>query len=361
MEKGLLLIISVLFIFGCKEDPQGPPAKSKQSDLELRMTGGSASGAVTFLLSTEFRKISIEIERLQAQAMLNDNHNYVSIDSTGTALSSRLFMESDPEKIIDRLNNCFFSQMGISVEKRKETIANSLPDRIYELKKANVAGACLLMLLLGEKADIPLVMVKVKNHYFVRFDNGKVKRNIELLKGGAMYTDAWYISNYGSEESSTTSLQPLTSQEVTGVLYYEASCALQDSNPDFAITGFAKSLEKFKNFREAQYQLDRLIDNAGDFKKTLTKIIELRISNPDLGSLDRSLALLYFRTNNYKSAAEYYERALERLPDDLVLIKGVGISYLNLHEYENAKKYLTIASAAAPTDTQVINWLAQCP
>jgi tetratricopeptide (TPR) repeat protein len=311
------------------------------------------------LLSSEFRKISAEINVLDSASAKRAHSYYASIDSTGTALSSRLFMESDPEKIVEKLNNCYFNQMNIVVKKQQETFDNTLPDRIYESKMATVAGACLLMLLVGEKADIPLSILSINAHYFVRFDNGKIKRNIELLTGGSEYPDSWYLSNYAKEISDT--LCTLSAREASGVLYYSAALSLPGKNPDAAITIFAKALEKYPSFTDAQNQIDIIIDKNKNSQKMLERLIAIRIDNPSLESLDRSLALLYFRTGDFKSAADYYQRALSHQPDDIALIKGTGISYLNLHEYATAKQYLSKANLAAPSDSQVVRWLAECP
>lgn len=361
MIKLIVCICIVALSIGCRKSQQPIEASSQshQNELELRMTGSNGSDAATFLLSSEFRKISLEIDALDSVSKRNFRKNYVSIDSTGTALSSRLFMESDPEKIIGKLNDCFFKQMNIVVKIERETFENSLPDRIYEFKTATVPGACLLMLLVGEKADIPLSIVSITSHYFIRFDNGNVKRNIELLTGGTAYPDSWYLSNYAKNSSDT--LRILSAREASGMLYYMTSLFLRDANPNSAITGFAKALEKYPSFTDAQNQIDAIIDKNNDVPKLLEYLVATRFENASLGALDRSLALLNFRTGNFKSAADYYERALNRQPDDVALIKGAGISYLNLHDYDTAKKYLIKANLAVPSDTQVVNWLAKCP
>jgi tetratricopeptide (TPR) repeat protein len=361
MKKLIVCFCIVALCVGCRENqqPKDVQSKSHQNQLELRMAGSVGSEGVTFLLSSEFRKISAEIDAQDSASVKHVQSKFVSIDSTGTALSSRLFMESDPEKIIGKLNECFFNQMNIVVKKQPDLLENSLPDRIYESKKATVAGACLLMLLLGEKADIPLSLLSIKSHYFVRFDNGKIRRNIELSAGGSEYPDSWYLSNFAKDAVDT--VRTLSAREASGVLYYIAALSLHRENLDAAVTGFAKALEKYPTFTDAQNQIDLIIDNSKKNQKMLEHLIAIRIDNPSLDVLDRSLALLYFRTGDFKAAADYYQRALSRQPDDIALIKGAGISYLNLHEYATAKQYLNKASLAAPSDTQVIKWLSECP
>ncbi len=123
MIKLIVCVWIVALCIGCRENqqPKEVSSQSHQNQLELRMAGSTGSDAAMFLLSSEFRKISSEIDALDSTSKRDFHKNYVSIDSTGTALSSRLFMESDPEKIIEKLNDCFFKQMDIVVKRQRET------------------------------------------------------------------------------------------------------------------------------------------------------------------------------------------------------------------------------------------------
>ncbi|HMA64868.1 MAG: hypothetical protein ACM31E_04705, partial [Fibrobacterota bacterium] len=126
MKKLIVCFCIVALCTGCRENqqPKDVSSQSHQNQLELRMAGSAVSEEVTFLLSSEFRKISAEIDAQDSASAKKVHSTYVSIDSTATALSSRLFMESDPEKIIGRLNECFFNQMNIVVKKQPETFEN---------------------------------------------------------------------------------------------------------------------------------------------------------------------------------------------------------------------------------------------
>ena len=360
----LVAVFLVCFLLISCKTKQAPEIKTvKQNNLELRMAGVSVVQPVSrLLLSSEFKKISLQTALLTSDSVFSKVETFHAIDSAATALSSRLFMESDPFRIIKELNDCYFKQMGISIENKSSTIKNTLPNLVFESKRGRVVGGIMLMLLIAEEADIPLFAMTIKDHLFIRFDNGKAHLNIDLLRAGEILPDSWYLSKYCQLNDRNTAFRKLTNTELVGVLRYEIGNAANHLNlNDIAIVNYAFALEYYKDLTNCRTQLDYLIDREKDAKKMLKTLIQLRIEYQELNVLDRNIALLYLRDKNYEAAADYYARALEKRPDDIALLKGAGITYVNLHDFSNAKKYLLKLIAIVPDDVQAKALLAQCP
>lgn len=361
MDVRKLAVVALCFLLiSCREHtvPKEPQVM-KSTQVELKMADGTTTNSANLLYAGEFRKISSQTARLTADMASDSTDSYHVIDSIATALSSKLFMETNPEIIISKLNDCFFNQMGITVDDNRGELANVLPDRVYRTKEANVIGAVMLMLLVGEKSAIPLVCVKAKSHYFIRFDDGKARINIELRNQGAINPDSWYIENY--KLTNGDSLRALSTIEALAVLRYGVGCAaIKAENTEMAIVNFAYGVQMFSGFRESRYQLDKIIDNEKTADKLLSSLIQLRITYQDLHVLDECLASLYLREKNFKSAADYFLRALERSPGKFEFTRGAGIAYLNLHNFDSARVFLTEAKQSHPSDSLVNALLEQC-
>lgn len=362
LNLGAVFVVCFLLV-SCNTMQSAEIKTVKSNKVELRMAGGSTVQQTSrLILSREFKKISLQTALLTGDSICSNVKAFHSIDSTATALSSRLFMETDPYIIIKELNRCYFQQMGIVIESKNSTMQNTFPNLVFQSKRGSVVGGAMLMLLVAEEADIPLFAMTVKDHYFVRFDNGKIHLNIELLRTGAILPDSWYTAKYGQPDDSILVFKRLTNTELVGVLRYEIANAANRLNlNNAAIINYAFALEYYKNFTDCQTQLDYLIDREENTGKMLSRLIQLRIEYQDLNALDRSLALLYLRDKNYKSAADYYKRALEKNPEDIVLLKGAGLAYVNLHDFISAKAYLLKVIASAPSDSQTLALLTQCP
>jgi tetratricopeptide (TPR) repeat protein len=359
---GAVLAVSFLFI-SCKTNHHPETKTARPNNLELRMAGVSAvQQSPRLLLSSEFKKISLQTAVLTNDSVCSNVTAFHVIDSMATALSSRLFMETDPYLIVKELNDCYFKKMGIIIENKNSTMQNTIPNLVFQSKRGSVVGGVMLMLLVAEEADIPLFAMVIRDHFFVRFDNGKIHLNIELLQTGAMLPDSWYTSKYAQADDSSATFKKLSNNELVGVLRYELGNAANHLNlNNAALINYAYALEYYKNFTDCQTQLDYLIDREKDTGKMLSALIQLRIEYQDLNALDRSLALLYLRDKNYKSAADYYARALEKNPDDIALLNGAAIACVNLHDFSSAKKYLLKVTANEPGNSQALALLAQCP
>jgi tetratricopeptide (TPR) repeat protein len=357
-----VLALGFLFI-SCKTNHPPETKDAKTNSLELRMAVVSAvQQSSRLLLSSEFKKISLQTAVLTNDSVCSNVTPFHAIDSMATALSSRLFMETDPYLIVKELNDCYFKKMGIIIENKNSTIQNTIPNLVFQSKRGNVVGGVMLMLLVAEEADIPLCAMVINDHFFVRFDNGKIHLNIELLQTGAILPDSWYVAKYGKSDDSSTVFKKLTSIELVGVLRYEIGNAANHlSLNNAAVINYAFAMECYKNFTDCQAQLDYLIDREKDTGKMLSALIQLRIEYQDLNALDRSLALLYLRDKNYKSAADYYARAIEKNPEDISLLNGAAIACVNLHDFSSAKRYLLKVTSNEPSNSQALALLAQCP
>ncbi len=219
------------------------------------------------------------------------------------------------------------------------------------------------MLLIAEKADLPLHGAFANDHFFVRFDNGKTHLNIELLRFGECMPDKWYSEKYGSKDGSAD-IKDLNISEMIGILYYTVGNVLYSTtknNKIPTIINYASAMNYYKDFRKCQRQINYVIDQENDTGKMLKSLVELRSKNAELISLDRNIALLYLRQKNYTMSVDCYKRALERYPDDISLLKGAAISYVNLHDFSMAKKTLHKVISLEPNDSQAMALLQKCP
>lgn len=65
--------------------------------------------------------------------------------------------------------------------------------RILDGDRGNCLGLTLLYLAVAERAGLPLAGVAAPEHYFVRFDDGVTRVNMELTQGGRAVPDGDYI------------------------------------------------------------------------------------------------------------------------------------------------------------------------
>lgn len=103
---------------------------------------------------------------------------------------------------IDRLNYLFFSEVAL-----KSTSALNEPSSIYihtvlNQKIGNCLGLSALYLAVGDSLEIPFVPMLVNEHVFIRYDDGKLQRNIETTHNGSNWIDCLYAGTSSSSNEN---------------------------------------------------------------------------------------------------------------------------------------------------------------
>lgn len=98
----------------------------------------------------------------------------------------------DVEARIAALNRTLLAERAVSYLSnqywRDSTLAASLLR-----KQGNCLATSTLYVLIGEALDLPIRLVVVPGHAFVRWDDGALRRNIETTSGGTAISDADYL------------------------------------------------------------------------------------------------------------------------------------------------------------------------
>lgn len=361
----IIIAAGIILNLNCKEKSASDSKINHTLDkVELRMCDGVGreqkykpflAGLVKELLNNNFiwSKDSLFIKGSDSIQVL---------DSIATALSSRLFLETDASVIVRELNNCFFNQMKMRTNNINRALPNLLPYNVLQNREGNIYGCAMIFLLIAEKADLPFSGALYNDHFYIQFNNGKTRLNIELPRTGECMAESWYSLHFKGNNKGESETINLNNYELIGLMYYEIGDILYTQGKNIAaIANFANALKYYPTLKKAQTRLDYIVDCEKGNNEILSKLIQLRSENQELGSLDRSIGLLYLRKGDYKLSAEYYKHALEKSPQDNMLLKGAAISCINLRDYESAKKYLGRVIAAVPEDSQALALIGQCP
>ncbi len=141
-----------------------------------------------------------------------------------------------PEELIEKLNNFLFDKKGfkynelankyfLGTEFEKEEIKNMG----FDIKKyilmpdvlKNREGVCIslsmLYLTLALKLNLPFFGVIVPNHFFVRYNDGKININIETTHLGKQISNDTYIKNSVKKNIGRLYLKDLNYKQTIGI------------------------------------------------------------------------------------------------------------------------------------------------
>lgn len=299
-------------------------------------------------LSSHLQKICEENEHL-----LPSNHQHLSrqfyhqLDSAAQVILSDEVIKNDPQKQIDEMRRWVFSVWQLKFTHNQNDIQSILPHLVFNKKSGSCLGLSLTFLLLAEKTNIPLFGVLAPGHFFVRYDNGTFRCNIETLRNGECMSETWYKNRYQITDSVLYNLSSLDIPSVLSAIHYNTgNYYLEKSLYNEALIEYRKSLKLNKQNVAAQGNLAISLTELGKIDAALKILLKIENTYPKLNHLHKNIGTIYLKKKNYMQAINQYSLALEKSPHNPEILYGLGVAYFHLSEYgkshemlEKLKKY----------------------
>jgi tetratricopeptide (TPR) repeat protein len=224
-----------------------------------------------------------------------------------------------PIETIERLNHFFFQSEKFQVTYDLSSSDHLLPGPVLAGKKGYCVGLATIYLILSGELNLPIHAVATPKHVFLRWDDGKFRRNIELFQEGRDVSDKDYIREQKIPQESIDRgvfLANLTDKEFLGFIYQNLG-VLKSQRGQFEESG--------KHYAQA-----------------------IR--------LNRKLAAAYYNRGNdelkqksYRRVIRDYAKSLKLYPTDPWALWNRGLAWKGLGETKKAEEDWARAKEIDPT------------
>ncbi|NLL14049.1 MAG: tetratricopeptide repeat protein [Fibrobacter sp.] len=295
------------------------------------------------------KRLSVVIDRIlqEEAAILPDSLIGIIIpfhgqlDSAAKVILSEKELYGDTFKKLDRLKKLIFNEWKISFQDAPNKLQSIFPHQAFNARQGSCLSISLIFLLLAEKLDLPLYGVLAPGHFFIRYDDGKIRLNIETLRKGEFMSDSWYRNRYMITDTNLYDLANLSVAAVEASIRYNlGNFYLKNYWPDLAIKQFNLAIELNPSYIEAHGNRAIALDAAGNPDVALKSLLRLKKDYPQLAYLNQNLGALYLKQKNYSMAIYEYKNALSIVPSDTESLYGLGISYYYLNQMDKATEVL---------------------
>jgi regulator of sirC expression with transglutaminase-like and TPR domain len=140
------------------------------------------------LLAAKEEDIDIGSAALLLAGLPGEEADLERLDRLAAGLRKRIAGLRDPEEKIGTLCRWLFKER----QGRPAGPGASLLGTVLLKDSGNCLGYATLLLALGERLDLPLRAVAAPDLVFVRWDDGKIRRNIDVAEGGRAKADEEY-------------------------------------------------------------------------------------------------------------------------------------------------------------------------
>jgi tetratricopeptide (TPR) repeat protein len=187
---------------------------------------------------------------------------------------------------------------------------------IIERKQGYCLSLSVLYLSLAERLGLPIHGVVVPGHFFVRYDDGQTRFNIETTSFGNTATDEHYKKKFKAPKHlKSLYMKNLTKKQTLGCFFNNlGNCYLQIGNTQRAF-------------------------------EILSMAVQI---NPLLSEAHMNLGNIYIQRRQPHEAIRKYEQALSILGREANAFNGLGIAHMQIGDYRKAESYFNTALSLEP-------------
>ncbi len=301
---GLVRIFPVLLLLICIAIP------AKASSLANGNKRGLHMYSIDQILRLEEKEIDIGTAALVLSRQWASEKNIQRYRNRIDDMALEVLRRMDAKRIgpdaraIPILNEYLFEEEGFQAVKTADNPDDLFLHTVLDKKKGYCLSLSVLYLAVAERIGLPVYGVVVPGHFFVRYDDGQRRYNIETTSRGGTVDNQHYIKQFKPPKSENSIyLTNLSTHQTFG-------CFFNNLGNGYATIGD--------------------IDTAQTWLERAARI------NPSLSEARTNLGNIYLRKGWYNDAVEQYRVAMRLVPSDPKIHNNLANAYVELGDLASA-------------------------
>lgn len=297
------------------------------------------------------------------------------IDLMALQILARLPKSASPEEKITAINTFIFDEMGFrfpphSLYAKNIDLYTFLPS-VLDSRRGVCLGVSILYLCIAQRLGLPLEMITLPGHIYIRYHSGDEMINIETTARGIHIDSEEYLS------VNTCSLQKRTMREVIGMAHFnQASVYWQNGEYEKALKAY-QSAEPYMRgdplLKELmgyillltghQEEGEQLLWDIKDEIPEHTIVKNTMVDDYFLGNIDaKGIGVIFTKVDEDRQSIlvkkQALEKTLEHYPRFRSGVLNLAITWLQLHRAKEALETLIVYQSLNDRDPEVHYYLS---
>ncbi len=359
MKKFLLLIVCILLFaeticFGRYE----PLANENNSGLYAR--------SIEQVLRLEAEEVDLATAALIISEQWSDmvhGRRYLSrLDDMAFEIRDRLRDKKlrANYKAIPVINEYLFEKQGFKSVSEASDPNDLFLHSVLDRRQGYCLSLSILYLSLGERLGLPLYGVVVPGHFFVRYDDGRVRFNIETTSKGGTADDEHYISKFKVPEDSHDSIymSNLNKIQTLGCLFNNLGNTYRDiGNMQQALAALERAVEINPFLAESHINLGNIYLKKDQINDAIYEYRAALEINPGNSKTYNNLGNAYTKKGWLSDAISQYTQSLKLDPNFIEGYKNLANAYCKRQMFGQARAALKQAITLEPKNASLYNQL----
>jgi tetratricopeptide (TPR) repeat protein len=264
-------------------------------------------------------------------------------------------------RAIPVMNKYLFDELGFQSISEANDPNDLFLHSVLDKKQGYCLSLSILYLSLAERLGLPLYGVVVPGHFFVRYDDGQVRFNIETTGKGGTTTDEHYINKFKVPQDSSGGgiyMKNLSKIQTLGCLFNNLGNVYFDiGNYELALLALTRAVEINPTLSESRTNLGNIYLKKGQVEDAIYQYQAALEINPSDAKTHNNLGNAYTERGWLNYALLQYMRSLELDPNFIDAHKNLAIVYCKQERYGQAIAQLKQAIAIQPNNTDCYSQL----
>jgi len=358
MKKFFAVIIFVLIftpaVLGRRQEPLANENKaglySRSIEQVLRLRDDEVDLATAALIVSE-----------RWSDMVYGRRYLSTLDDMALEIRERLRRErlKPTYKAIPVINAYLFDELGFKSVSEASDPNDLFLHTVLDKKSGYCLSMSILYLSLAERLGIPLYGVVVPGHFFVRYDNGRVRFNIETTSKGGSAPDEHYINKFNVPVGNNSIyMKNLNKIQTLGCFFNNLGNSYNEvGNIDSALLALEKAVEINPTLSESRTNLGSIYLKKGKVSDAISQYLAALKINPNDAKTHNNLGNAYMQQDWLNYAVSQYHQSIRLEPDFIDAYKNLAIAYCKQERFEQAIALLRRAITLEPKDADCYSQL----
>lgn len=251
------------------------------------------------------------------------------------------------------INEYLFDELGFKSISEATDPGSLFLHTVMDKKRGYCLSLSILYLAIGERLGLPLYGVVVPGHFFVRYDDGRARFNIETTSEGAAAPDEHYIAKFKVPQGGNNHIymKNLNKIQTLGCFFNNLGNSYSDAGDiDSALLAFERAVAINPALSESRANLGNICLKKDQVAKAINEYLAALQINPHDAKTHNNLGNAYTQRGSFNYAVSEYAKSIQLDPDFVDAYKNLAIVYCKQQRYGQAVGQLNRAIRLDPKD-----------
>ena len=242
-------------------------------------------------------------------------------------------------RAIPIMNEYLFGKLGFKSISEASDPNSLFLHTVIDKKEGYCLGMSILYLSIGERLGLSLYGVVVPGHFFVRYDDGRVRFNIETTSKGGSAPDEHYIKKFKVPRLNGRGiyLKNLSKIQTLGCFFNNLGNSYSDvGDIESALLAFERAVEINPTLSESRANLGNIYLKKGQVAQAINEYLAALDINPNDAKTHNNLGNAYTQRGSLGYAVSEYTQSVRLDPNFVDAYKNLALVYSKQERYGRA-------------------------